>query len=266
MTTVPKKVAERISLGVKRFQPILASARARDVTEADTVTIIKDMLEGIFGYCKYSEVTSEHAIRNTFCDLAIKIDGSLQTLMEVKAIGNSLKDNHIKQAIDYAANQGVEWVALTNGIQWHVYKVHFTRPIEHELVVDIDFLALNPKKQEDLEVLYLWCKEGWAKSVVGSYYAKKQSLSRYSIGAAILGEPVLKVIRNELKKLTPDIKIELDQIKNVISNEVIKREVLEGEKATQAQSKLNRLAKKQAKEKISKNEIIASEKENPEAA
>jgi len=41
---VPKKVAERLIAGVKHYQPILASAKLRDVGETDTVTIIKDML------------------------------------------------------------------------------------------------------------------------------------------------------------------------------------------------------------------------------
>ena len=150
MATIPKKVSERLVAGIKRFQPILADAKSRDVGEADTVTIVKDMLESIFGYCKYTEVTSEHAIRGTYCDLAIKMNGSLQTLMEVKAIGLALKDAHIKQAIDYAANQGVDWVALTNGLHWQVYKVHFTKPIDHELVVNIDFSELSPKKEADL--------------------------------------------------------------------------------------------------------------------
>ena len=37
MASVPAKVAARITAGLKRFQPILASARTRDVNEADTV-------------------------------------------------------------------------------------------------------------------------------------------------------------------------------------------------------------------------------------
>jgi hypothetical protein len=105
--------ATRISSALKRFQPILDSARARDANESDTVIIVMDLLSEILGYDKYSEITSEHAIRGTFCDLAIKIDGGLALLIEVKAIGLELRDQHVKQATDYAANQGCEWVALT---------------------------------------------------------------------------------------------------------------------------------------------------------
>src|SRR4026208_2218327 len=114
MAAIPKKVVERLVAGIKRFQPILAAAKARDVGESDTVVIVTDMLAEVFGYEKYSEITSEYAIKSTFCDLATKIDGTLQTLIEVKAIGLELKDSHVKQAVDYAANQGVDWVLLTN--------------------------------------------------------------------------------------------------------------------------------------------------------
>ena len=114
---------------MKRFQPIVSAAKARDVGESDTVTIVTDMLAEIFGYDKYSEITSEHAIKGTYCDLAIKVEGGIQSIIEVKAIGIGLKDQHVKQAVDYAANQGVEWVVLTNGATWRVYKV-FLRPAD----------------------------------------------------------------------------------------------------------------------------------------
>lgn len=244
MATIPKKVAERLATGIKKFQPILAAAKARDVGESDTVTIIVDMLSDLFGYDKYSELTSEFAIRGTFCDLATKIDGVLQTLIEVKAIGLDLKDQHIKQAVDYAANQGVEWVLLTNGMCWHVYHITFAKPIDHELVVQIDFSSLNPRVESDLELLYLWCKEGWQKSALGEYNTQKQALSRFFIGAMLQTEPVLEVIRRELRRISPDVRIDINQIKAVLVSEVIKREVIEGDKADAARKKIARAAAK----------------------
>ena len=47
---LPKKLEERISGGLKRFQPILSAAKARDVNESDTVVIITDVLQDMFGY------------------------------------------------------------------------------------------------------------------------------------------------------------------------------------------------------------------------
>ncbi|WP_292992711.1 type I restriction enzyme HsdR N-terminal domain-containing protein [Nitrosomonas sp.] len=238
MASIPKKVNERLVAGIKKYQPILAAAKARDVGEADTVTIIKDMLSDIFGYDKYSDLTSEYAIRGTYCDLATKIDDVLQTLIEVKAIGLDLKDQHVKQAVDYAANQGVEWVLLTNGICWRVYRLTFSKPIDHELVVDIDFSTLNPRSENDLELIYLWCKEGWQRSVLGEYHTQKQALSRFFVGAMLQTDPVLEVIRRELRRISPDVRIDINQIKSVLLNEVIKREVIEGDKAEEARKKI----------------------------
>lgn len=244
MTSIPKKVAERLVVGIKRFQPILAAAKKRDVGEADTVTIVKDMLSDMFGYDKYAELTSEFCIRGTYCDLATKIDGVLQTLIEVKAVGLDLNDQHVKQAIDYAANQGVDWVLLTNGMCWRVYRLIFSKPIDKELVVDIDFSILNPRSEGDLELLYLWCKEGWQRSVLGEYHTRKQALSRFFVGAMLHTEPVLEVIRRELRRISPDVRIDIEQIKAVLLSEVIKREVIEGEKAGEARKKIARAASK----------------------
>jgi hypothetical protein len=244
MAAIPKKVAERLVAGLKRYQPILSAAKARDVGEADTVTIIKDMLADVFGYDKYSDVTSEHAIRGTYCDLAIKIDGHLQTLIEVKAIGLDLKEQHVKQAIDYAANQGVDWVLLSNGMTWRVYHLIFAKPIDQELVLEIDFCALNPRVQGDIELLYLWCKEGWQRSVLGEYHTQKQALSRFFIGAMLQTDVVLDVIRRELRRMSPNVRIDSEQIKDVLINEVIKRDVLEGEKAADARKKVAKAANK----------------------
>src|SRR5947207_9887824 len=129
MAELPKKVVDRLIAGIKRFQPIVSASRARDDGEADTVMVVTDMLGEVFGYDKYSEITAEHAIRGTFCDRAVKLDGKVVVLVEVKAVGADLKDGYIRQATDYAAKEGVDWVILTNGIVWRVYKMLFTKPV-----------------------------------------------------------------------------------------------------------------------------------------
>lgn len=247
MAAIPKKVEDRLIAGIKRYQPILTTAKARDVNEADTVTIVRDMLADLFGYDKFAEVTAEYAIKGTYCDLATKIDGVLETLIEVKAIGIELKDTHVKQAIDYAANEGVDWVLLTNGRCWRVYHLIFSKPIEHEVVVDIDILEISHRADSDLETLYLWSKEGWQKNVLDEYHSQQQALSRFFLGAMLQTEPVLKIIRKELKLVSPDVSIDIEQIKKVLTSEVIKREVLEGEKAEEARKKISKAAAKALK-------------------
>ena len=249
MAILPKKVAERLIAGIKRFQPIVSASKARDDGEGDTVMVVTDMLGEVFGYDKYSELTAEHAVRGTYCDLATKLDGTIQALIEVKAVGLELKEQHVKQAVDYAANQGVDWVILTNAAHWRVYSVTFGKPIGQELVIDIDFCGLNSRSSQDLDSLYLLCKEGWIKSVLGEYQTRKQALSRFFLGAMILSDPVLEVIRRELRRVSPDVRIDVDEIANVLSAEVLKREVIDGEKADEARKRIARAARKSLRAK-----------------
>lgn len=179
-----------------------------------------------------------------FCDLAIKLDGHLALLLEVKAIGTELKDAHVKQAVDYAANQGCDWVALTNSITWRVYKVIFGKPIDHELVVELEFLSLNSRLQSDLELAALLAKEGWQKERLGEYQLQKEALSRFTVGAVVMSDPVIAVIRRELRRVSPEARIECEDVLKVLENEVIKREVVEGEKALAAKKTVAKAGKK----------------------
>jgi len=58
---------------------------------------------------------------------------------------------------------------------------------------------------------------------------------------------VLSVVRRELRRLSPDVRIDLDEIADVITNEVLKRDVVEGDKAVEAKRKINRMASKRSK-------------------
>lgn len=244
MASIPNRIAERLSSGLKRFQPILESARSRDVNEADTSIIVSDMLSDVFGYDKYSEVTREHAIRGTYCDLAIKIDTELQFIIEVKAIGLELKDAHIKQAIDYAANQGIDWVILTNGINWRAFKVIFGKPIDYECVLDLNLLSLSPRNSSHIESLYPLTREGLLKGALPAYHTQQQATNRFFMTAIILSDPVIETIRRELRRISPDVKIQVEEIRQSLIGEVLKREVVEGEKAEEARKRVQRAAAK----------------------
>lgn len=251
---VPKKVADRLSAGLKRFKPVLQSARDRDVNESDTSMIVTDMLADVFGFDKYNEITREYAIRGTYCDLATKIEGKLQTLIEVKAIGVDLRENHIKQAVDYAANQGVEWVVLTNGQIWKVFSVSFSKPISADLVLELDVLALDHNDEDAHEDLFLLSKEGVQRSGLDAYNDQLRVRSRFNLAALILSDSVLHTIRRELKRLSPDVRISVDEIRDALVHEVIKRDTIEGEKAVEAQKMVSRAANKALRQKRSRGE------------
>ena len=254
MATVPARVSNRLTAVLKRYQPIIESAKLRDVNESDTVIIVTDLLSEMFGFDKYADVTSELAIRGSYCDLATKIDEKVCCLYEIKSAGLDLKDVHTKQAVDYAANKGVDWVVLTNASVWKIYRVIFGRPVDYEIVAEFDLLTLDPKDSNDLGVLYLLCKEAFHKSVLEEYSEQRQALSRFTIAAVVLSPAVLQTIRRELRRLAPGVKIETEEIAAVFTREVLKRDSLEGDKAEEARRKVARAMAKAAREKAAESE------------
>lgn len=264
---VPKKVANRISAGLKKFQEILAAAKQRDLNESDTSMIVTDMLSEIGGFDKYTEITREYAIRGTYCDIATKIDGKLQTLIEVKAVGVDLRDTHTKQAVDYAANQGVEWVVLTNGIIWKIYSVSFSKPITADLVLEIDVLELNAKDSDSVEDLFLLSKEAVQKSGLEEYSDQLKVRSKFNLAAIILSDSLLHAIRRELKRVAPDVRVSIEQIKESLTHDVLKRDVVGGDEFKEAMALIRKASKKSLRKAGSKarkdsNVLLSNESGN----
>lgn len=255
MATIPKKVTTRFGKELGKFQKILQTAKDRDVNESDTVAIIQDILAEVFGFDKYTEVTSEFAIRGTYCDLAIKVDDKIEYLIEAKAIGLSLKEAHLRQATQYGATEGIPWVVLTNGISWELYRIKFEKPVVADMVCSFDFLEMNPRAAEDQEKLFLLCREGLSKAVMDEYHERCQTVNRYTIGAIVASDPVVSAIRRELRKLTPGLKVEAAEIEKILCTEMFKREVLEGDSAAKAKSKLKRATNKAAKKQQKANDL-----------
>jgi predicted type IV restriction endonuclease len=239
--TIPKKVERRISQAFLKLRPLLEEAKKRDVNEADTVTLVKAVLSDAFGWDPFFEVTSEFAIRSTYVDLAVQTDNQVGYLIEVKAIGSDLRDNHLRQAVNYAANHGVDWVVLTNGAVWQAFRVTFGKPIGHELVFDLDLLSANPKDARVRETAFLLSKEGMTKSAITQFHAEKQAMSRFNVAAIIRSDAVMSVVRRELKRAFPVLKPTIDQVRELVEAEVLKREVVEGDKAMKAERSMKKV-------------------------
>ena len=231
---ISKKVSDRISINLKRFQAILSDAKSRDISESDTVVILGDMLAELLGYKKYTEITTEFAIRGTYVDLAVKVGNDVRFLIEAKAINVDLKDNHIKQAVDYGANHGIEWVVLTNGAIWQVYKIHFKQPIDKSLIFEVDLLNTSPKNSQLLECFGTLSREGFTQSSMTAFFQQQQATSKFSLAALLISENVLLALKKELKKISPTIKIDDEFLKITLQNEVLKRELVDSEEANAA--------------------------------
>ncbi|MEQ1726528.1 MAG: type I restriction enzyme HsdR N-terminal domain-containing protein [Sphingopyxis sp.] len=226
---IPKKVNDRLVAGLKRYQPIVGKLRERDISEADTVTVIKDMLTDIFGYDKYTELTSEQQIRGTFCDLAIKVEGKIYYLAEIKSAGTNLNDNHLKQAINYGAHQGIEWVILSNAIEWKIFRIKFSQPIDYEEVFNFDVTKLSARSGDDLSKLFMLCRESISTDSLAEYHRQAQILNRYVVSEILQSDAIIYALRREIRRLFDGVRVTEDDLRIILTNGVLKRDTIDGE-------------------------------------
>lgn len=241
---IPAKVQSRIIQQLKRYQSTVNDARKRDINEADTAHLAMDILADVFGYRKIEEITCEKAIKGTFADLAVKVGNAFRFLVEVKAINIELKEVHVTQVVNYAANLPADWVVLTNAARWQAYKVNFNKPIAGTLVLDVDLTACTPKDNEVFDLFGGLSREVFTPDSMSQMFRAKQAMSRYSIAQLLLSDPVVAMIRRELRKMAPGINPNIDDIPDVIEQQVIKRELIEADEAkaaAKAVRKLNRV-------------------------
>lgn len=253
--TISAKVTERIATQLKKYQSILSDAKNRDISESDTVVIIADMLADVLGYKKYVEITTEHAIRSNYVDLAVRVGNEVRFLIEAKAIGVALKENHVKQAIDYGANYGIEWIVLTNGATWRIYKVHFKQPIDKSLIFEFDAMLTSPRSPHVIECLGNLSREGFAQSSMTAFFQQRQITSKFAVAALLLSEPILGALRREIRRLSPGCKVEPDDLKGLLQTEVLKRDLLDGDEARQAADFLKKAARAAERSKAKAGDI-----------
>jgi hypothetical protein len=239
---IPKKAHDRLVAGLKKYQRIVGRLRERDVSEADTVTVVKDMLSDVFGYDKYSELTSEQQIRGTFCDLAVKVEGKVYYLAEVKSAGTNLNDNHLRQAVNYGAHHGIEWILLTNAIEWRLHRIKFGQPISYDHIYTLDICGLSARSADDLEKLYMLSRECISLEALAEFHRQSKIVNRFVVAELLQGEAVVGALRKEFRRLFDGLKVSDEDIRELLTSDVIKRDTMDGDPAKAAKSLIKRSA------------------------
>ena len=138
---------------------------------------------------------------------------------------------------------------LTNGVDWQIYRIKFERPVGRELLCAFNFLDLNTRKKDDQEILYLLCKEGLSKDVIEKYQEHLMSVNKYIISAILQSDTGLNMLRRELKRVSPGTRVETDEISSILTADVLKRDVVEGDAIKEAQTRVKKASTRKLKVK-----------------
>ena len=84
------------------------------------------------------------------------------------------------------------------------------------------------------------------------------------MAAIVLSDPILEVARRELRRAFPDVRIDTAELREALTQEVLKREVTEGDKADEARKKLARAQGRALKAKSKAASVGMPEESEPE--
>jgi hypothetical protein len=169
-----------------------------DLDESGTRLLVNDLLNNVLGFESIEEIKTEYMIRGTYADYVIQTGGTRHFLVEVKALSLNLSDKHLRQAINYGANEGIEWALLTNGREIEFYKILFTKPIESKLVFKID-LSDSSKIKETVEQLEYLHREAVVKKGLDFLWNRFSALDAYTIAGLLFSGRIVNFLRKELK-------------------------------------------------------------------
>lgn len=223
MAVYQDKARDRVARGLRKYKSVAQKARTNGAMESDTRMIVSSIISDALGWDAFDNLTGEYRVKGNYIDFVIRKDGKHFIIIEVKAISGKLTDKHLYQAVSYAANEGVEWVLLTNGAEWQLYRVLFNKPVESELVFEVSLLSEDMKPKDKIDLMYLLTPEAQRKDELEAYYQRTRALAPSNIAKLILSESVLTKLRAEIKSDSGN-KIALDELAQILVDAVIRPE------------------------------------------
>ena len=189
----------KFTQSIKEYKKKFLDKPLGELDESGTRLLINHFLTDMLSYETLSEVKTEYMIKGTYADYVIQIGGKRHFLVEVKALSLNLSSNHLRQSINYGANEGIDFVLLTNGRVFELYKVLFEKPISHELIFSLNLSELSNVKiiAEQLQYLH---KDAVLKKGLEVLWDRHSALSPKNLSKLLFSTEVIKFLQKELKK------------------------------------------------------------------
>ena len=205
MTAAQDRVIARIKSQVPKVRSLCNKGKKSNMGEADTRGIVRKVIVDLLGWDEFEDVTQEEAIKGGYCDFMVRFEGEPYFVIEVKKVSGGINDDHIRQARHYAQDKGLDWIVLTNGDEWDVYNLYYSRRrgsnpepnIFH--LFSTSFTDTTIKPDERAFLLSLLSKEARRKDALEAYHDRLHALSPHELTKRLLRKDVIDRIRIGIK-------------------------------------------------------------------
>jgi hypothetical protein len=188
----------KLLTAVKAYGKKFLSNKSMELDESGTRLMINSFLTDVLGYEPIEEVKTEYMIRGTYADYVVQIKGVQHFLVEVKALSLQLSANHLRQATNYGANEGIDFILLTNGKSFDFYKVLFNQPIEIKKIFSID-LSTTDSVRQSIDYLQFLHRDSVTHKGLDFLWNKTMALNPEYIAGLLYDPKVINFVKKTLK-------------------------------------------------------------------
>jgi len=196
MLTASKK--GKMLNALKLYKKKFLDKNITELDESGTRLMINSFLSDVLGYLPIEEIKTEYMIRGTYADYVLQTNGIRNFLVEVKAMSFQLSEKHLRQTINYGANEGIEWALLTNGKTFEFYKILFNKPIESRKIFSVEINESANLKQMVEQLQYLH-KESIGKKGLKLLWNRCEALHPFHIAGILQSKEIIVVVKRIIK-------------------------------------------------------------------
>lgn len=189
---------QKLLSSLKAYRKDFLDGTIKELDESGTRIMINRFLSEVLGYKQLEEIKTEYMIKGTYADYVIQVNKTRHFLVEVKALSFQLSEKHLRQTVNYGANEGIEYALLTNGKNFEFYKIIFEQPISSRLIFAIDLSDAASLKNAVNHLQHLH-KESVVKNLFKPLWNKCEATDPYNIAGIICSDPVLTCIKKLIK-------------------------------------------------------------------
>ncbi len=186
---------------LKEYKKRYLQKRYGDLDESATRIMVNSLLTEVLGYTELEEIKTEYQIRGEYADYVIQLARKKHFVVEVKAVQLDLSEKHLRQSMAYAANEGIDWIILTNGWQIEVYRMIFAKPIATKQVFKFN-LADAADFKNACQLLILLTKKNVLKNSLNDYWHRFDALEPSNLAKNLYSIEVIHFLKRILKTKT----------------------------------------------------------------
>lgn len=210
---------DEVKQKLKKFKSKYLKKEFSNLDESATRIMTNAFLTDVLGYKELEEIKTEFRIRGEYADYVIQVGRKKHFVVEVKSIQIDLDQKHLRQSLNYAANEGIDWILLMNARQIEFYKVNFSKPITSHKLFKIDLMDKSDFNSAAELIVYL-TKHCVLKDELDDFWKRVSALAPDSVAKLLYSEDVARTVRNSIKKDT-GIYFQIEDVAEVIREIII---------------------------------------------